>query len=186
MQSFGLIAEISRQCLDFESKLTIPQIRLEFSCRPWNNWSLSSLAEKCGLSERSFERQFRKLCGCSWLQYLTGAKIGFACILLQTTLYSVDEIIQLCNFRSKPYFFTAFKKQTGTTPLAFRWPSAAAVRKPRISRSLPWSIKPKRKHCHPAARRFSGSSCRIPALRFPGWPPFFPFSVRPSRNICPG
>ena len=120
MQSFGLIAEISRQCLDFESKLTIPQIRLEFSCRPWNNWSLSSLAEKCGLSERSFERQFRKLCGCSWLQYLTGAKIGLACILLQTTQYSVDEIVHLCNFRSKPYFFHAFKKQTGTTPLAFR------------------------------------------------------------------
>lgn len=120
IQIYGLIAEISRQCLDFESKLTIQQIRTDFSCRPWNNWSLPELARKSGLSERSFERQFRKLCGCSWLQYLTGAKIGFACILLQTTLYSVDEIIQLCNFRSKPYFFTAFKKQTGTTPLAFR------------------------------------------------------------------
>lgn len=120
IQIYGLIAELSRQCLDFESKLTIPQIRAEFSCRPWNNWSLPELARKSGLSERSFERQFRKFCGCSWLQYLTGAKIGFACILLQTTLYSVDEIIRLCNFRSKPYFHQVFKKQTGATPLAFR------------------------------------------------------------------
>ncbi len=120
VQIYGLIAELSRQCLDFESKLTIRQIQAEFSCRPWNNWSLPELARKSGLSERSFERQFRRLCGCSWLQYLTGAKIGLAGILLQTTLYSVDEIIDLCNFRSKPYFHQVFKRQTGATPLAYR------------------------------------------------------------------
>ncbi|MBQ6599924.1 MAG: helix-turn-helix domain-containing protein [Lentisphaeria bacterium] len=120
VQIYGLIAELSRQCLDFESKLTIQQIQTEFSCRPWNNWSLPELARKSGLSERSFERQFRKLCGCSWLQYLTGAKIGMASILLQTTQYRVDEIVKLCNFRSKPYFHQVFKRQTGATPLAYR------------------------------------------------------------------
>jgi AraC-like DNA-binding protein len=120
MQSFGVIAEISRQCLDFESKLTIQQIGTEFSCRPWINWSLPELARKSGLSPRSFERQFRNYYGCSWLQYLTGMKIGMASILLQTTRYPVDEIVSLCNFRSKPYFHQVFKKQTGATPLAYR------------------------------------------------------------------
>ena len=120
VQVYGVIAEISRQCLDFESRLTIEQVRQELSCRAKNNRTLAELAEKCGLSERSFERQFRKHCGCSFLQYLQGAKIGGACILLQNTLYSIDEIVRICNFRSKPYFYRTFKKQTGTTPMAFR------------------------------------------------------------------
>ena len=54
------------------------------------------------------------------MQYLIGAKISMACALLQTTRYSVDEIIQICNFRSKTYFYHAFKRQTGVTPLLFR------------------------------------------------------------------
>ena len=117
---FTLIAEISRQCLDYESKLTIQQIRGEIDCRPWNNYSLSELSRICGLSERRFEQQFREIYGCSYLLYLIGAKIGMACNLLQTTKYSVDEIVKLCNFRSKSYFYRVFKKQTGVTPLGFR------------------------------------------------------------------
>lgn len=117
---FTVIAEISRQCLDFESKLTVRQIRGEIACNPWNNYTLPELSRMCGLSERSFEQQFRKYCGCSFMQYLIGAKISMACALLQTTRYSVDEIIQICNFRSKTYFYHAFKRQTGVTPLLFR------------------------------------------------------------------
>ena len=117
---YTLIAKISLHGLDFESRLSIQQICEEIVCNPWNNYSVAEMAEKSGLSIRSFARQFRKLCGCSYLQYLTGAKIGLACNLLQSTGYSVNEIMTLCNFRSKPGFFQAFKKQTGITPQVFR------------------------------------------------------------------
>lgn len=120
IHSYGLIAEISRQCMDFESLLSVRQIRVEISCNPWGDYKLSDLAYKCGLSERSFERQFRQNFNCSLSQYVIGAKVTLACRLLKTTSYSIDEIFSMCRFSSKAFFYQAFKKVTGTTPMHFR------------------------------------------------------------------
>ena len=120
IQIFSLFSRISLQCRDFESQLTINQIGGEISCRPGFHYRLSDLAARCGLSPRSFQRQFTKIHGCSYRTYLIGAKIGLACILLKNANYTVNEIAALCQFSSISYFYLTFKKQIGITPLAFR------------------------------------------------------------------
>ena len=117
---FALLSEIARQCLDFESRLSVPDIRTELSHNPESNYDISEVARKCGLSVRSFERQFKALTGCSFLLYLTGNRIGYACRLLKTTKYSVQDIVTICNFRSISYFYKVFRKHTGVTPCVFR------------------------------------------------------------------
>lgn len=122
---YALFSEIMRQCLDFESRLSVPQVKNELEHNPGNDYDLSELARICGLSERSFERQFKALTGCSFRLYLTGCRIGLACRLLRTTKYSTSEIAALCNFRSLSYFYKIFRKHTGETPCALRAGSAA-------------------------------------------------------------
>ncbi|MBO5723887.1 MAG: helix-turn-helix domain-containing protein [Lentisphaeria bacterium] len=122
--SYSLIAELSRQCLDFESLLSVRQVRMEITCNPWGDYKLSDLANKCGLSERSFERQFRKNFNCTLSQYVIGVKVAFACRLLKNTFYSIDEIFSMCRFSSKPFFYQVFKKVTGTTPAHYRGSSS--------------------------------------------------------------
>ena len=117
---YALFSEIMRQCLDFESRLSVPQVKNELEHNPGGNYDLSELARSCGLSERSFERQFKELTGCSFRLYLTGCRIGLACRLLRTTKYSTSEVAALCNFRSLSYFYKIFRRHTGETPCTMR------------------------------------------------------------------
>ena len=117
---YSLLAEISRQCPDSESFLTIHSVVSEVECAPWNNYNVPELAKKCGLSARSFQRQFKSFTGHSFLTYLTNCKIHLACRLLQNKKYALKEIIKICNFRSHPYFYRLFKSVTGVSPGAYR------------------------------------------------------------------
>lgn len=125
VQIYTLLSEITRQSPDIESRLSVQQIQNELSHNPGSDYDLSELARNCGLSERSFERQFKALTGCSFRLYLTGCRIGLACRLLQTTKYSTSEIAALCHFRSLSYFYRIFRKHTGETPCALRMKTAA-------------------------------------------------------------
>lgn len=117
---YQIIAEASAQGLDFESRLTVQNIRQELECWPEHNYNLSDLAEKCGLSPRNFEREFKNLTGCSFQRYLIHCRIGNACRLLKSTTYTLSEIAGINNFHSVTYFCRTFKLLTGVPPGKFR------------------------------------------------------------------
>lgn len=65
-------------------------------------------------------RMFKKITGCTLLDYLTQQRIGTAKHLLLTTEMSTLEIAFACGFGSVSRFYSAFKTVEGCPPARFR------------------------------------------------------------------
>lgn len=84
-----------------------------------NGINLSSVAKKAGLTESALSRQFSKINGVSFKQYVVEKKIQRAIFLLQTTNRKIIDIASESGFDSISGFYSAFRKITGTTPSKF-------------------------------------------------------------------
>lgn len=82
--------------------------------------SLDDLAAQAALSPFYFSRLFKKETGFSPHQYILATRISNAKFLLQSTNDPVKNICFTVGFTSESSFCTAFKKETGLTPLEYR------------------------------------------------------------------
>ena len=82
--------------------------------------SLSSVAEKMGMSESKFSRRFAEMNGISFKQYVIKKKIQHAVKLMNTTNLKMIDVAMESGFDSISGFYDAFKKTTGTTPKNFK------------------------------------------------------------------
>ena len=82
--------------------------------------SVSSLADKAGLGQRTFARRFKKATGDTPLEYLQYLRIGKARTLLETTSESVDTITYATGYEDVSSFRRLFRKITGLSPSAYR------------------------------------------------------------------
>lgn len=84
------------------------------------NSTLSELAEIAELSPGHLCKKFKQIMGESLFSYILKQKLYLAKKLLIETNLSVKEISNQCGFENDTYFFTAFKKVQGMSPLSFR------------------------------------------------------------------
>ena len=84
-----------------------------------NGINLRTVAQNAGLTESSLSRQFSKINGISFKQYVVEKKIQRAIFLLQTTNKKIIDIALESGFDSVSGFYSAFRKKTGTTPSKF-------------------------------------------------------------------
>ncbi|CAM5641585.1 Transcriptional regulator GlxA family with amidase domain OS=Streptomyces violarus OX=67380 GN=FHS41_000266 PE=4 SV=1 [Streptomyces violarus] len=82
--------------------------------------TLGTLAERAGMSERTFSRRFREQTGTTPLQWLLRARVRRAQYLLENTDHSVERIARQAGFGSPTAFRERFRKVVGTTPYAYR------------------------------------------------------------------
>lgn len=82
--------------------------------------SVGELAQRSGLSQRSFQRRFHQACGQSPLQYLQRLRLDAARELLKNTNLAIEEISPLCGYNDVSYFGKLFKEYYATTPGQFR------------------------------------------------------------------
>lgn len=82
--------------------------------------SSKTAAIKLFYTQSYFCRNFKKIFGVPFSQYVTFYRISQAKILLLTTNKSVSELTELCGFESATYFTRCFKKYTTFTPLQYR------------------------------------------------------------------
>lgn len=78
------------------------------------------IAEKINMSYSWFRRIFKEYTGFSPAQYIMELKIQKGKELLTNSSLSAKEIAFKTGFENHEYFFTAFKKKTGMTPIRFR------------------------------------------------------------------
>ncbi|NYI08297.1 GlxA family transcriptional regulator [Allostreptomyces psammosilenae] len=78
------------------------------------------LAARAYMSRRTFDRRFRTLTGSAPLQWLITQRVMQAQRLLESTEATVDEIAQLCGFRSPVALRGHFRRQLGVSPAAYR------------------------------------------------------------------
>ena len=77
--------------------------------------SLEEACKKAHISRVYFNKLFFKEYQMTPIYYINSLRIKRAKKLLQTHNYTNDEISLLCGFNDVKYFYTVFKKHTGTT-----------------------------------------------------------------------
>lgn len=82
--------------------------------------TLESMAGILQASPVYLSRLFKQELGESFGTYLTQIRIRKAAQLLHSTDMSINEVAERSGYETQHYFSTAFKKQTGVSPLQFR------------------------------------------------------------------
>ena len=84
------------------------------------NLTLTSIANRFGVSKYSLSRMFSNVLGVSFYQYINLLRIDFAEILLVNTDLSITDIAIKCGYNNQQTFNRAFKDRNKTTPSMFR------------------------------------------------------------------
>lgn len=102
------IAKLNEAKLYIDSNYSDPQI------------SVTSLAQKSGVSEVYFRKLFKIHYGISPIQYIKSIRLKRAKELLSYPFVSLEECAVQSGFLSLQYFCREFKKATGLTPSQYR------------------------------------------------------------------
>ena len=78
------------------------------------------LSERIHLSVNFFQTVFRELVGTPPAQYLRQLRIESACQMLANTELPLSEVAELNGFSGSSYLTSAFKREQGMTPSAYR------------------------------------------------------------------
>jgi AraC-like DNA-binding protein len=90
------------------------------------------LATRAGLSAFQLDQRIRALFGLSTGQYLTRARIEFACDRLRRTDVAISIVAQECGYADQAAFTRQFHKSVGLTPRAYRGAVTKDLRQSRL------------------------------------------------------
>ncbi|MEL7525530.1 MAG: AraC family transcriptional regulator [Pseudomonadota bacterium] len=82
--------------------------------------TLAAMADLAAMSGTHFSKAFKKEVGVSPLQYVIGARLDLASVLLRTTRDSVSQITWRVGYHDISRFSQHFKRKFGMTPAAYR------------------------------------------------------------------
>lgn len=87
---------------------------------PAAKWTLESLGREAALSRTSFAERFREVVGETPLRYLTRWRVQLASRLLAESRYSLERVAAEVGYESAASLSRVFRKETGTSPGAWR------------------------------------------------------------------
>lgn len=79
-----------------------------------------SLAKSVGMNTNSFIKYFKKILGITPQRYLRRLQIENACVLLQFTDLSLEDIADRCGFCDRYHLSKVFKAHRGRAPVEYR------------------------------------------------------------------
>ena len=92
--------------------------RLSSNCG--QQWTLSNMAQDCGIRRTQLCKIFHKLTGSTPIEFLSRIRIEHAKTLLRRSETKVIDIAFECGYSSSQYFANTFKQATGVTPSVYR------------------------------------------------------------------
>jgi AraC family L-rhamnose operon regulatory protein RhaS len=92
-------------------------------------WTLSGMADTCGIQRTQLGKLFQKLTGGTPMEYLFRIRMERAKTLLRETDKKVIDIALECGYGTSQYFANTFKQTTGATPTSYRkhWSGLSAA-----------------------------------------------------------
>ena len=81
---------------------------------------VDAVVQRSGLTERSFNRRFRKATGLTPISYVQNLRVDAAKQHLETTSTPVDDISVTVGYEDPSFFRRVFKRITGMTPRDYR------------------------------------------------------------------
>lgn len=82
--------------------------------------SVSQMAEKALMSERTFLRRFRDAMGTTPKAWLLQMRMNLAHELLESSYHNNEQVMERCGFRSMETFRAVFRKSVGISPSSYR------------------------------------------------------------------
>lgn len=82
--------------------------------------TLGVVADRLGFSLPYLSALFKKECGVTFRDYLTGVRMKRAATLLRGSDLSVDAVARLVGYEDPAFFYKMFKRFSGKTPDAYR------------------------------------------------------------------
>lgn len=87
---------------------------------PGRSWTVAAMAAEAGMSRTKFAERFTEVAGEAPATYLTKLRLGRAFELLEKSDATLEEIAGQIGYGSEAAFSTAFKRETGLAPGAYR------------------------------------------------------------------
>lgn len=113
----GMISRLER--FDNLSERLSPAM-LQIEQRYMEPLTVKMLAHSCSMSENAFTRSFKRVYGCTPVQYLIKVRLEEAKELLAATDRSFEDIAKACGFKNAKYFGDMLKKNEHVTPRELR------------------------------------------------------------------
>ncbi len=85
-----------------------------------DDWTITKLADKAAMSERTLIRRFQEATGLAPSSWLTGIRIDRARELLESSHQSIDRIAEQVGLGTASTLRHHFRKRLGTSPAAYR------------------------------------------------------------------
>lgn len=104
--------------IPFEKKLR--EVRSQMENSPQKEHSIASYAQELKISESYFQHLYRKLFKISFQKDLIKLRIEHSMELLDHTDLTIEQITELCGYRSEVHFYRQFKAVAGCTPAQYR------------------------------------------------------------------
>jgi AraC family transcriptional regulator, transcriptional activator FtrA len=82
--------------------------------------NIASMAALAGMSERTFQRRFQAFTGVAIMQWLIQERVARACLLLETTDSSLDQIAEVTGFGASEGMRYHFRKALAVSPAEYR------------------------------------------------------------------
>ena len=96
------------------------QVVTQIAADPSGDQSVSSLAERAGMAERTFSRLFHKSVGTSPAAFVEAARVNRAKAFLEVSSWPLARVAERTGFGSLDSMHRAFLKRVGTTPGEYR------------------------------------------------------------------
>jgi len=98
----------------------IRELVRDISLHPEQSHQTGDMAERCGMSVNTLLRRFREQIGRSPQQFVADCRLQKACVLLDHTDRSVEQIAEACGFCDRYHFSKVFKTRYRCGPATFR------------------------------------------------------------------
>lgn len=102
-----------------ENKFSIDRLICEINSKYMENWSVSSMADFCKMSDSYFSHTFKQRMGISPMQFLNNLRIEKAKEFLASNSMPIATVSHLVGYEDPLYFSRAFKKATGIAPYSY-------------------------------------------------------------------
>ena len=116
----GFLEEVFSKINNFDTNDIIRQAMKYIEENYNEDIKLARLAKEIYISPDYFSRLFKKVAGCTYVEYITKIRIENAKILLTNPIISVAEVAKKTGYSDPNYFSKVFKKNVGMSPTQYK------------------------------------------------------------------
>lgn len=99
---------------------TFRNILLYVNDHYYEDISIQTISREYIMNPSYVSQLFKKQTGATFTEYITNLRLNYACNLLKTTGFTINEVAEKVGFNDYYYFTRVFKKVIGKTPTGYR------------------------------------------------------------------